>query len=101
MLVHAMCAFEELLEIVVSDDQADGEADSAPETVPAADPVPELEHVLLGDTKLGHGGDVCAEGDKVLCDVDHVICVLEEPGAGGGGVGDGFLSGERLTGDDE
>ncbi|KAI3477404.1 hypothetical protein L1887_60923 [Cichorium endivia] len=99
--VHLVCAEEELLKVVVADDDGDGEADGGPERVSAADPVPELEHVLLRDAKVGGGLDVGAECDKVLGDVRLVLCVLEEPVASGGGVGDGLLSGEGLGGDDE
>ena len=96
-----MGALEELLKVVVSDDEGDREADGTPQAVPTADPIPELEHVLRGDAKLGRGGDVGAERDEMFRDVRLVLGVIEEPRAGGVGVGDGLLGGERLAGDDE
>jgi hypothetical protein len=47
------------------------------------------------------GGDVGAESDKMLGDVDHVLYVIEELGVGGEGICDRFLSREPLTGNDE
>jgi hypothetical protein len=47
------------------------------------------------------GGNVGAESDKVLGNVGHVLCVIEELAVGGEGICDRFLSREPLTGNDE
>lgn len=99
--VHLVGTEEELLKVVVSDGEADGETDSGPERVSTTDPVPELEHVGLGDTELGDSGGVGGQGDKVLGDVRLFLGRLEEPLLGTLGVGDRFLGGESLGGDDE
>jgi hypothetical protein len=102
MPIHPVRTLEQALKVIVPDDERDAQADRAPQGVPAADPVPELEHVLLRDPKLGHGGGVGRERDKVLGDVllRGVGCG-EEPLLGGLGVGDRLLGRERLGGDDE
>src|ERR1700759_5292106 len=58
MLIHAVCTFEQLLEIIVSDNQSDGKTDSTPQAISSTNPIPELEHVLFGNTKLGDGGGI-------------------------------------------
>lgn len=101
MLVHAVRTLEERLEVLEPDDEGDGETDGRPQTVPTADPVPELEHVGLGDAERGDGGGVGGERDEVLGDVRLVLRRLEEPVARARGVRDGLLRGERLAGNDE
>ena len=46
MPVHLVRARQELVKVLVADREGDGEADRGPERVAAANPVPELEHVV-------------------------------------------------------
>lgn len=69
MLVHLVGTVEQLLEVIKADRQADGETDGRPKRVSATNPVPELEHVGFGNTKLGHTLGVGGKGNKVLGDV--------------------------------
>jgi hypothetical protein len=86
-----MCALEQLLKILVSDSQADEETDGVLETVPGS----RAGTCSHGGAKLGRSGDIGAWR------LGYVLWVIEEPGAGRGGVCDGFLGCERLTDDDE
>lgn len=96
MLVHAMGTLEQLLKVVVANDESNRESDGTPQAVSSTDPVPELEHVLLGDTELGDGLGICAQCDEVLRDMGLVLSGTEEPIPRARSVGDGFLGGERL-----
>lgn len=69
VLVHLVSTGEELVEVVETNVDSNGEADSRPKGVTAADPVPELEHVLLIDTKGSYTLSVGGEGHKVLGNV--------------------------------
>ena len=101
VLVHTVSTPEELLEVIVSDNESDRQSNGAPKGVTSADPVPELEHVLLGNTECGDDLGVRAEGDEVLGDVGLVFGGLEEPVSGALSIGDSFLSGEGLASNDE
>ena len=101
VLVHAVRALEELLDIVVADDERDRQTGGTPEGVPTADPVPELEHVRLGDAEGSDRLRVRGERDEVLRDVRLVLGRCEEPIAGALRVRNGLLRGERLAGNDE
>jgi hypothetical protein len=54
-----MCTVEQLLKILVSDSQADGETDGAPKTVPGS----RAGTCSPGGAKLGRSGDIGAESD--------------------------------------
>lgn len=96
-----MRTLQQLLKVVVPDIQRDGEPDSTPQAVPSADPVPELEHILLRNPELRDGLCVRAKRNKVLRDVRLVPGAGEEPLPRALGVGDRLLGGERLARDDE
>ena len=102
VLVDHVEAVEELGEAFLADRGHHRQPDRGVDRVPAADPVPEAEHVVGVDAELGHFGGVGADGDEMLC---HGVGVgverLQEPGARGGGVGECLESGEGLRGDDE
>ncbi len=96
-----MRALEQLLEILVPDDQRDGQANRAPQGIAAANPVPELEHVSLVDTKGSHRLRVRAQSDEVLRDRRLVLRGIEEPRACTLRVRDRLLRRERLARNDE
>ena len=97
-----MSAFEELLEVFISNRECDRKTDSRPERVPATDPVPECEHVLGVDSKLAHGSSIGRECHKVLRDGAGVsTCMFKEPRPRSAGVGNRLLSGECFARDDE
>lgn len=73
VLVHRVRAVQQLLEVVEADAEADGETDSRPKGVSAANPVPKCKHVGLGDTKGGNGFGVGREGDEVLGNVGGLL----------------------------
>ncbi|RUP47744.1 hypothetical protein BC936DRAFT_145378 [Jimgerdemannia flammicorona] len=54
VVVHLVSAEEELMEVLVANENGDGEADGRPERVAATHPVPKGEHVACIDPKLGH-----------------------------------------------
>jgi hypothetical protein len=101
VLVHGVSTSKEVVEVVVTNVQADGKTNGAPDGVTATDPVGEAEHVLLVNTELGDLGLVGRESNEVLCDCGFVLCVSEEPLLGSVGVGGGLSSGEGLGGDEE
>ena len=94
--VHLEGALQQGLEVFETEGEGDGHADGGPGGVAAADPVPELEHVVGVDAELGHGLAVGREGGEVLGNVGLVTGMTEEPVAGGQGVGHGLLGGEGL-----
>ena len=51
MAVHVERTLEKFSEVVVTDKTGDGQADSGPESVTPADPIPENEHILLIDAE--------------------------------------------------
>ena len=99
--VHLEGTLQQGFEIFKADRQGDRHADGRPGGVAAANPVPELEHVVGVDTELGHGLAVGGERGEVLGDVGLVTGDVDEPVAGGQGVGHGLLSGEGLGGHQE
>ena len=100
VLVHGLVAGEHALVVGGADGDHEGEADGGGEGVAAADPIPETEHVGLVDAELLDLGGVGADGDEVRGD-GGLAEALDEPGAGGVGVGHRLLGGEGLGGDDE
>ena len=97
-----MEAVEHGAEVVRADGDHGGEADGAIHGVAAADPIPELEHVVGVDAELRHLLGVGRDGDEVLGDGRLVAAeALQGPVAGGVGVGHGLEGGEGLGGDEE
>lgn len=101
VLVHAVSTLEELLEVLIADNEGDRQSDGTPEGVTSTDPVPKLEHVLLGDTEGSDSLGVRTEGDEMFGNVGLIFGDLEEPVSGTLGVGDRLLSGEGLASNDE
>ncbi len=101
MFVHAMCALKKLLEIVVTNNQSNRQADGAPKTVSTTNPIPKLEHVGFVDTESGYGLGVGTKGHKVFRNMSFVQSGFKEPLACRLSVGDCFLGCESLASDDE
>lgn len=101
VFVHTVCASEQLLEVIVANDKRDGQADCTPQRVATTDPVPELEHVLLGDTECGDSLGIGAQRDEVLRNMCLVLRSLEEPITRALRVRNRLLSREGLARDDE
>ena len=101
MLVHGVGAVEQFIEPLRAEIDHDRQTDRRPQAVAAANPVPEAEHVGGVDPELRDFRLVGRNGDEVLRDRRLVLHVVQQPGAGGSGVGQGFLGREGLGGDDE
>ena len=99
--VDLVRAPEQLEEALEAHRQRDREADRRPARVAAPDPVPELEDIGGVDAELGHGLAVGGQGHEVARHRPLVAEAVEDPPAGGAGVGHGLLGGEGLRGDDE
>src|ERR1700712_1194259 len=69
VLVHGVGTSKELMEVVEADVERNTQANGAPHTVAATNPVGEAKHVLLVNTKLGYLGLVGRERDEVLRDI--------------------------------
>lgn len=96
-----MRTFQQLFKVVVSHIQRDRQPNGTPQTIPSPNPIPELEHILFGDSKLRDSLRIRAECDKVLGDVCLIFGVREEPRPGAFGICDRLLRSKRLTCDDE
>lgn len=69
VLIHFMATTEEILKVLVANGDGNGKTDSRPERVTATNPIPELEHVLSINAKLGDQFSVGGQGNKVLSDM--------------------------------
>lgn len=94
--VHSVCTSQELVEVLVSNVQADGQANGRPDRVTATDPVREAEHVLGVNTELLDLLLVSRQSDEMLRDRFLIRGLLEEPLLGGVSVGGRLSGGERL-----
>lgn len=101
VLVHGVGTSQELVEVVVSNVQGDGETNGTPDGVTTTHPRFETEHVLLVNTKLGDLRLVGRESHKVLGDMGLVLGGLEEPFLRRVGVGGSFSGSESLGGNQE
>jgi len=101
MLIHSMCTLQQPLKVVVSNNQANRKTDGTPQAVTAPNPIPELEHILLGNPKLSNSLRIRAQRHKVFRNMRLVLCALEEPRPRRLGISDSLLSRECLAGDDE
>lgn len=101
VVVHGVGASQELVEVVVTNVKSDAQADGRPDTVTAADPVAEAEHVLGVNAELLDLLGVGGEGNEVLGNGRLVLCSVKEPPLGGVGVGDSLCGGEGLAGNKE
>lgn len=69
MLIHFMTTTKEIFKVLVANGDSNGKTDSRPERVTTTNPIPELEHVLSINTKLGDQFSVGGQGNKVLSDM--------------------------------
>ena len=102
VLVDGVEPVEHLAVVRRADRDHQRQADGRREGVPAADPVPEAEHVRGVDAERGDLLGVGGDGDEVLGDRRLVAAQpVEQPAAGLRGVGQRLLGGEGLRRDDE
>lgn len=69
MLIHFMTTTKEIFKVLVANGDSNGKTDSRPKRVTTTNPIPELEHVLSINTKLGNQFSVGGQGNKVLSDM--------------------------------
>mmetsp|Transcript_17542 Transcript_17542/g.45004 ORF Transcript_17542/g.45004 Transcript_17542/m.45004 type:complete len:224 (+) Transcript_17542:929-1600(+) len=101
VLVHLVCAGQELDEVLPADRERDRRADRRPRRVAAAHPVPKAEHVGRVDAERRHGVAVGGERGKVLGDGGRVGELGEQPLLRRLGVRHRLLRRERLRRDEE
>ena len=101
MSVHLEGSLKQLLETLETHRQRYGQTDRAPERIPAADPVPELEHVGRVDAELFHFRRIGGQRHEMPRHILVPGSGSEEPILGRMGVGHRLLRGESLGGDDE
>ena len=101
MPVHGVRPLEQLGEPLEAQMERDRQADGRPQGVAPADPVPEAEHVGGIDAEALDRRLVGRDGDEVAGHGPLVLELVEQPGAGAGGVGHRLLGREGLGGDDE
>jgi hypothetical protein len=101
VVVHGVSTSQELVEVVVANVKSNTQTDGRPDTVTAADPVAEAEHVLGVNAELLNLLGVGGESNEVLGNGGLVLCGVKEPPLGGVGVGDGFGGSKGLAGNKE
>jgi len=101
MLVHAVGAGQQILEVGHADRQGDGQADRRPQRIATADPVPHRKDVLFADTEFDRRLLVAGDGDEVAVELLFGAALAQIPGACGLGVLQRLEGAERLAGDDE
>ena len=101
VLVHLVAPGEHVLEGVHADEQRDRQPDRRPQRIASTDPVPEFEHALGRDAEGSGGPEVGRHGGEVAGDRVLTAQTGDQPGAGAACVGQRFLGGEGLRGDDE
>ena len=92
---------QQLVELVGAECDHRGQPDRGVHRVPAADPVPEPEHVRRVDAERGHPLGVRGHRDEVVRDRVRRPERVDDPVPGGGRVGQRLQRPERLGGDDE
>lgn len=101
VLVHGLGTSQELVEVIVTDVEGDGETDSTPDGVATTHPGFEAEHVLLVNAKLGDLGLVGGQSNEVLGDMRFILGSLEEPLLSAIRVGSSLCGSEGLGSDQE
>ena len=66
MIIHVVSALEQLLEILKTNGQANGQTNGGPQGVTSSHPIPEAKHVFAVNTKGGNLLLVGGQGHKVL-----------------------------------
>lgn len=94
VFVHSMGAGEELVKILEANVKRDAETNGAPHAVTAANPALEAEHVLLVDAEFSDFALVGRESNEVLGYMAIILCGLEEPFLGRGGIGGSLRCGK-------
>ena len=99
--VHGIGAGQKLLEIIHAHGKRHRQPDSRPDRVPAAHPVPELEHILRVDAEPGHLGAVGGNSHEMPGYRSLIAGFLHKPLPRRTGICHGFKGGEGLGGDNE
>ena len=94
--IHLVVALEKLLVIVAANRDHKRKTDCGRKRIAPADPIPEAEHILDINTKLGNLVRRSRKRHKVLRYSLLRAKLLNEPILGGLGVGHGLLSRKRL-----
>jgi hypothetical protein len=94
--VHVVRAGQQLVELRRTYGNHDREADSGPQRVAPAYPVPHFEHVFAGNAELYDFRRICGNADEVLREVALGAAARDEPVAHGTRVGHGLERSERL-----
>src|SRR6516164_4661329 len=102
VLVHLMEAAQHGTEILGTDGQHGGKADSGVHRIAPANPVPEAEHIFSVDAKFGNLRGVRGNGDEMF---RNRLCIaaetFERPFASRVGVGHGLKGSERFRRNDK
>ncbi len=101
MLVHAIGAGQQVLEVGHADRQRDGQADCRPQRITTTNPVPHREDVLLANTEIDGGLLIAGDSDEVAVELLFGAALAQIPGARGLGILQRFECAEGLAGDDE
>ena len=96
MLVHAVGAGQQFLEVGHADGQRDGQADSRPQRITTADPIPHRENVFFANTERDRRFVVARHRNEVAMQFSFGAALRQIPGAGGLGVLQGFEGVERF-----
>src|SRR6056297_390044 len=94
MLIHCVCAGEELAEIVPAYRDGATESDCGPYGIAASHPVPQGQAVPLRDTEVMGGIQVGGHGKEVAINIPLICTRPPEPFPGRQAVGEGFLGAE-------
>ena len=96
MFVHGVGALEKFCKPLIADREGNAQTDGRPERVAPADPVPKGEHIRRIDAELDDFALIGGKGNEMLRDMFFLDRLLQKPGTGRVGVGQGFLSGKGL-----
>mmetsp|Transcript_4222 Transcript_4222/g.8573 ORF Transcript_4222/g.8573 Transcript_4222/m.8573 type:complete len:425 (-) Transcript_4222:52-1326(-) len=100
VLIHGMGTSMHFHPVIKANRQGNGSSNGRPKRITSTDPIPESEHVIGIDTKLGHAFSIGRQGCKVLGNRRLVsLECLEDPRFGRSSVGHGFLRSKGFGGD--
>ena len=100
MFVHRMGAIEEPAEILRTNRYHQRQTDGRPYRIAAADPIPETENTIRGNTESVHLVQRCRNGGEVFADCLLAKCI-GDPFARCLRVGHGLDGGESFRSDDD